>query len=276
MAAMAPTFSQIKALFRDKQRTRALAVHAPVRWTGEPLQHDDDDVLMRLHRRKLYSVDSWQIVRSQFQASAVDPRLTRVHMSWLADAMLAIAPSNGYSPARGGFLDAESVWTWLLDQTLGLAAQNPDLTTLLKWSTDAESVIQFRRLAPAVREGAIEWLGDRAGPVARLILRCLEQLERPDVVAIGLAAGVVFHRSFAGRLDTAAAKFEERFLAGQTPDGRRRSRMASAFSARTDYSFCRSRTATYRIVGHRWQSRATAGMVSRLMQWSKGIAAAAR
>lgn len=219
MPAIASTFSQIKALFRNKPPTRALGIHAPVRWTGEPLKHDGDDDLMRLHRRKLYSVSSWQIVRSQFQASAVDPRLTRAHMSWLADALLAIAPSNDYPSARGGSLDAEAVWSWLLDQTLGLTAQSPDLTTLLKWSTDADSVIQFRRLAPAVREGAIEWLRDRAGPVAPLILRCLEHLERPDVVAIGLAAGVVFHRSAAGRLEKAAGKFAERFLAGQTADG---------------------------------------------------------
>ena len=177
-----------------------------------------DDVLMRLHRRKLYSIDNWQIVRSLFQASAVDPRLTNAHMSWLADALLEIIPSDGYPPARGGFLDSETVWSWLLNQLLGLDAQMPDLTTLLKWSTTPDGIARFQQLAPALRDGAIEWLGDRAGTVAKLVLRSFENLERPDAVAIGLAGGVVFHRSAAGRLDKATGKFEERFLGGQAPD----------------------------------------------------------
>lgn len=177
-----------------------------------------DDVLMRLHRRKLYSIDNWQIVRSMFQASAVDPRLTDAHMSWLADALLEIIPSDGYPPARGGFLDSETVWSWLLNQMLGLDAQMPDLTTLLKWSTTPDGIARFQQLAPALRDGAIEWLGDRAGTVAKLVLRSFEHLERPDAVAIGLAGGVVFHRSAAGRLDKATGKFEERFLGGQAPD----------------------------------------------------------
>lgn len=178
-----------------------------------------DDVLMRLHRRKLYSIDNWQIVRSLFQASAVDPRLTNAHMSWLADALLEIIPSDGYPPARGGFLDSETVWSWLLNQLLGLDAQMPDLTTLLKWSTTPDGIARFQQLAPALRDGAIEWLGDRAGTVAKLVLRSFEHLERPDAVAIGLAGGVVFHRSAAGRLDKATGKFEDRFLGKQTPDG---------------------------------------------------------
>ncbi len=177
-----------------------------------------DDVLMRLHRRKLYPIENWQIVRSLFQASAVDPRLTNAHMSWLADALLEIIPSDGYPPARGGFLDSETVWSWLLNQLLGLDAQLPDLTTLLKWSTTPDGIARFQRLAPALRDGAIEWLGDRAGTVAKLVLRSFEHLERPDAVAIGLAGGVVFHRSAAGRLDKATGKFEERFLGGQAPD----------------------------------------------------------
>lgn len=256
---MTPTFSQIRAMVREKQPARPLGIHTSGRWTSNPIQTDGDqlyciyqcdspmamrlalrdeaepsakkvlvtnledrelgdDVLMRLHRRKLYPIENWQIVRSLFQASAVDPRLTNAHMSWLADALLEIIPSDGYPPARGGFLDSETVWSWLLNQLLDLDAQMPDLTTLLKWSTTPDGITRFQQLAPALREGAIEWLGDRAGTVAKLVLRSFEHLERPDAVAIGLAGGVVFHRSAAGRLDKATGKFEERFLGGQAPD----------------------------------------------------------
>ena len=36
-----------------------------------------DDILLRLAKRRLFQIDSWQIVRSLFQARAVDPGLTR-------------------------------------------------------------------------------------------------------------------------------------------------------------------------------------------------------
>ena len=136
MTAMTPTFSQIRAMVREKQPIRPLGIQTPGRWTSNPVQTDGeqtyciyqcdsplamrlalrettepnakkvlvtnledrelgDDVLLRLHRRKLYPIDNWQIVRSLFQASAVDPRLTQVQMSWLADALLEIVPTGG-------------------------------------------------------------------------------------------------------------------------------------------------------------------------------------
>src|SRR3989440_11283030 len=42
-----------------------------------------DDVLVRLAKHKLFTIDSWQIVKELFQAQTVDPRL-RSH-TWIAD-----------------------------------------------------------------------------------------------------------------------------------------------------------------------------------------------
>lgn len=172
------------------------------------------DILLRLAKRHVFSFDSWQIVRSLFQANSVDPRLTR--HGWIADLLLDLVPGEGYPAARGGFLDAETVWPLLLRHGIGLSAETPDLTSLLKWSLDAESVARFRRAGEAFRDAATQWLAEKAGPVASLILGCVTRLDRPDAVPLGLAAGVVYHPAAAGKLEKASGKLEERFFGSAT------------------------------------------------------------
>src|SRR5262249_10132565 len=50
---------------------------------------------------------------------------------------------------------------------------------------------------------------------AKAVLQCITANTRPDALAIGLAAGVVFHDAAAGQLERAAGKLEERYLGGQ-------------------------------------------------------------
>lgn len=176
-----------------------------------------EDILLRLAKRQVFPIDSWQIVRSLFQANSVDPRLT--HLGWIAEMLLDLVPSEGYPVVRGGFLDAETVWPLLLKHGIGLSAETPDLTTLLKWSQDAESVARFRQADVVFREAAAQWLSEKAGPTAGLILACTTRLERPDAVPVGLAAGVVYHPAATGKLEKASGKLEERFLgSGTSPE----------------------------------------------------------
>ena len=172
------------------------------------------DILMRLAKRRLFQIDSWQIVRSLFQARAVDPGLTG--KGWIADMLLDRIPADGYPAAPGGFLDTEMVWPILLQQELGLSAESVDITSLLKWASDARAIGRFRAAPAAFRAGASEWLVARVGEVAAVILSCVSELERPDAVPLGIAAGVVFHADAAGKLERAAGKFEQAFLGGKT------------------------------------------------------------
>ena len=175
-----------------------------------------DDIRIRLTRRKLFPIDSWQIIRSFFQAHAVDPRLTR--QGWIADALLNVTSPDLCTPAPGGFLDAEIVWPILLGRIIGLSAERPDLQALLRWSADAENAVKFRAATPEFRDAAIEWLSGLAGPAAAAVLKCVVLNDRPDALPVGLAAGVVFHPDAAGRLERSAGKLEERFLGGISPD----------------------------------------------------------
>ena len=175
-----------------------------------------DDVLLRLAKRRLLQIDPWQIVRSLFDAQAIDPRLTQ--SPWIAESLLDSIPPGGFPPARGGFLDAETVWPLLLNSSIGLQSDSPDLTSLLCWSLDVDSTSRFRACESEFRDGAITWLAEKAGSVAGVILRCIERLGRPDAVAIGLAAGVVYHPQALGKLEKATGILEERYFGGTAPD----------------------------------------------------------
>ena len=134
--------------------------------------------------------------------------------------LLDLVPAEGYPAARGGFLDADTVWPLLLRYGIGLTAETPDLTSLLKWSLDADAAARFRGAGQAFREAATGWLAEKAGPVAEVVLSCVARLERPDAVPLGLAVGVVYHKAAAGKLERASGKLEERFLgSGQAARG---------------------------------------------------------
>jgi hypothetical protein len=182
-----------------------------------PLEEKDlsEDILLRLAKRRLFTIEAWQIVRSMFQAQTVDPRLA--HCGWIAEMLLDLVPAEGYPAARGGFLDADTVWPLLLRHGIGLTAETPDLTSLLKWSLDVDATARFHRAGEAFRKAAAGWLSEKAGPVAEVVLSCVARLERPDVVPLGLAVGVVYHPAAAGKLERASGKLEERFLGSGNP-----------------------------------------------------------
>ena len=174
------------------------------------------DILVRLAKRKLIPIDSWQIVKSLFQAHAVDPRLTR--HSWIADYLMQFIPEGGYPTVSGGFLDAETVWPILLRRVIGLDANRPDLLAILRWSIDANDIARFRGETTEFRAAAISWLSETAGGAVTAVFRCIEANERADALPIGLAAGVVYTAKAKGKLDKAAGKMEERFLGRSSPD----------------------------------------------------------
>ena len=91
----------------------------------------DDDILMRLAKRKLFSIDPWEVVKSLFQANLIDPRLRKER--WIADYLINLHTSEGYTPVSNGFLNADTVWTIFLERGLGIADGYPDLPYLLKW-----------------------------------------------------------------------------------------------------------------------------------------------
>jgi hypothetical protein len=183
--------------------------------TGLSEKELGEDVVVRLAKRKLFTIDSWQIVKDLFQAHTVDPRL-RSH-GWIANRLLESAAVAPPAPAAGGYLDAEVVWPLLLDRMIGLAGDRPDLPALLRWSAIADNVQRFRRLSEESRIAVVDWLAAQVGPAAAAVLHCAATLDGPDALPVGLVLDIVHHPQAGGRLDRAAGRLE-RFLGGPTPE----------------------------------------------------------
>ncbi|WP_416670070.1 BREX-2 system phosphatase PglZ [Egbenema bharatensis] len=176
----------------------------------------EDDILIRFAKRRLFPMDSWQIAKSLFHATAVDPRLSQHH--WIADYLIDWMPEEDYPHVSGGFLDAETVWPILLKRGFGLTAPHPDLITILQWSTDPNHVEQFQEAPEQFRDTAVEWLSHLAGAATKTVLYCILHNQYPDVLPLGLVAQVLYDPTVEGRLDKAIGKLEARFLGSLSPD----------------------------------------------------------
>ncbi len=175
-----------------------------------------DDIRIRLARRKLHHMDSWQVIRTLFQAHAVDTRVTQ--QAWMAEQLLKFAAVDDCPAAPGGFLDLETAWAYLLERGLGIGVARPDLPLILKWSLNETNVATFRGADPQFREAAIVWLAQFTEPATEVVLRSIQRSKQLDALAIGLAAHVVFHAQAEGKLDKAVGRIEERYLGGQSSD----------------------------------------------------------
>jgi hypothetical protein len=259
--------AQVTAIRRKAEGARVFGIRAPGKWTGEPMKRDGDqvyfiqqcdsplamrialreeidsqvtkvlvtgldekelseDILLRLAKRQLFPLDAWQVVKSLFQANSIDPRLVRHR--FVAESLMEYAPSGGYPVASGGFLDAETAWSILLREAIGLADDRPDLTSILRWSADSAAIAQYKGATAEFRQAARAWLSEQAGPAVEAVLRSIEANERPDGLPIGLALGVIYSPNASGKLDRAAGRFEERFLGGLAPEAKVVERWSSA------------------------------------------------
>ncbi len=89
---------------------------------------------------------TWQLVRDAYGVAAVDPRLPM--QSWMADALLSARPER--RAARANTLDLDTAWTHLLRHHLGLPSGNPDVESIIAWSTDRRIAGRFEKLAPTI------------------------------------------------------------------------------------------------------------------------------
>lgn len=175
-----------------------------------------EDIRIRLARRRLFHVDSWQVLQTLFQAHAIDPRLSR--QPWMAEQILELASKTDCPAAPGGIVDLETAWAFLLVHGLGFGFARPDLPSILKWSLEEENVQRFRGLSEEFRSECTKWLSAAIGPAVRLVLRSVACSSRPDALPIGLAAQVLFHPRVSGKLDKAVVRLEERFLGGESAE----------------------------------------------------------
>jgi hypothetical protein len=257
--------AQVVMIYRRRPEARVIGIHTPGAWLGGPtlqvngvtlpvvfctsaLQVSDAlvaqaadgpplvvvttlddrqlslDVLARFAGRQLYRVDRWQMVRDLFRARHLDPRLA-AH-DWLADALLQHIPEEGYAPVASGVLDADTVWTHLLAQYLGLSSGRSDAVALVSWSTHAQNLHRYDTLPVAFRAALRQRVEDTAGAVGAAMLDALEAGHGALLLPIGVVCEMLF-----------------------APDGRKQMSLAQARARLEPYV---GRRALSSAVGHAW------------------------
>lgn len=165
------------------------------------------DVLVRLARRRLLTVDPWIVLGSLFGAASLEPRLARER--WLAEALLAAAPQEGYPAVATGYLTFDAAWDVFAKVVLGLPGGRPDLRDTLSWGSQPEKTKAFREGPPEMKAAVRARLGESAGPAAGYVLAAVEA-GKVDPVALGLVCAVLKHpeNGRSGELKAAFVRLE--------------------------------------------------------------------
>ena len=149
------------------------------------------DVVARLAKHHLFSIEPWLLVRERFKARHVDPRLVQRH-HWVARVLLDAEPAGGYAPAPSGFLEAELVWRVLFEALLKLPGGARDSEALLEWSADESARWSAEQIDPEVLSGLAGAVEDSAGALAREVFDCVTGPNGGRAIAVGLVARVLF------------------------------------------------------------------------------------
>lgn len=157
-----------------------------------------EDVRARFAGKTVHTLDQREVLKEIYQATAIDPRISN------DDALLEALVMSGAAgrKAPGGTLDLDFAWSVILRQP-DLMNQRPDLVEILRWSLDEERWSAVRALDNDLVPSFFQWIGERAGEVAR----CLESLFTTDqtnlYLPLGLVVGDLFHERL-GRAEGAA------------------------------------------------------------------------
>jgi len=163
-------------------------------WLMVLTDRDNDDLgeglLAHLVFQRLLQPSLWDAVRERFQARQLDPLLVREDRQ-LAEALLAEAPLEGWPPAPGGMLTRDTAWAALADRALWLPPDRVDTLGLLEWTRDDVRVASLDRLADKVRDGLLDWLGERTGDSGGCTVGVVRAGHGADAAPLALVAGLL-------------------------------------------------------------------------------------
>jgi hypothetical protein len=172
------------------------------------LQQSDlgNDVIGRLARSRLFTIDHWATLSGLFKAKELDRSICDTA---IAQALLDHRPADGYPPVSTGVLDAGTAWKAICRHVFDMGEREPDLVSLLLWATTKSGAARYfgatDELKASLRRRLIVNLGDAADSVIRFV----ENGAGGDSVALGVVCQVVFGNGQDSTLDAAAARIEQ-------------------------------------------------------------------
>ncbi|MER6219271.1 BREX-2 system phosphatase PglZ [Streptomyces sp900105755] len=189
----------------------------------------DPAILARVHKLRIDTVDSWDVVREAFGARQIDPRLKDAN--WAAEALLDATPPGGWAPVPGGWLSRQYALTALAQRRLRLGRYDTeggtrrpgddrlDAQTLLHWSTRPGACERLVDLRGPERTGLTAFLSeeDQAGLAGRALFALADAERGADAAAFGLVCAALWQHAAPAPETYQARGRAERYFGDQSP-----------------------------------------------------------
>ncbi|MFJ8546103.1 BREX-2 system phosphatase PglZ [Streptomyces sp. NPDC093586] len=228
--AVAPSPLAVHELVLDHLAGRRPGPAVLVVLTDREQNELDPAILARVHKQRIDTVDSWDVVREAFGARQIDPRLKDVN--WAAEALLDATPPGGWPSVSGGWLSRQYALTALAHRRLRLGRYDTengtrlrpgddrlDAQTLLNWSTRPGAPERLLALRGPERAGLTAFLGeeDQAGLAGRALLALVDAERGTDAAAFGLVCAALWQHAEPAPETYQARGRAERYFGEQPP-----------------------------------------------------------
>ncbi|MFF0299820.1 BREX-2 system phosphatase PglZ [Streptomyces sp. NPDC004562] len=227
--AVAPSPLAVHELVLDHLAARRPGPAVLVVLTDREQNELDPAILARVHKLRIDTVDSWDVVREAFGARQIDPRLKDVN--WAAEALLDATPPGGWSAVPGGWLSRQYALTALAQRRLRLGRYDTeggtrrpgddrlDAQALLHWSTRPGAPERLLALRGPERAGLTAFLGeeDQAGLAGRALLALVDAERGADAAAFGLVCAALWQHAEPAPETYRARGRAERYFGDQPP-----------------------------------------------------------
>ncbi|MFO7905680.1 MAG: BREX-2 system phosphatase PglZ [Planctomycetota bacterium] len=164
------------------------------------------DVVGRLARSRLFTVDHWATLCTLFKAKQLDRSICEPA---IARALIEYAPPDGYPPVSAGVLDAGTVWRAICRHVFDMGEREPDLVSLLLWSASDNGMRCYQKAAADIRTSLRDRLTRNLGEPAASVLRFMDSGAGQDTLALAVVCQVVYGQGDDQTLDAAAARMEK-------------------------------------------------------------------
>ena len=145
-----------------------------------------DDVLARLAKARLLTVEAWEMV-----LDIPGPQCRSPHLRQALDRRTAAGACPSWALSSGSRRSARRRYSVAASARPGPqpAVARPDADTLLRWSIGDGNLARFMNVPPGVQAGIAGWLNEVAGPVGGLVMSCVETGFGADALPFGLVPG---------------------------------------------------------------------------------------